>query len=80
MRGVQAANYIVQIHKQPKTSQCFKGITVYILLLVFVVVMITLLLLSFQEELVPSPGKLFSRAGVSLDVTKNASIRQKWLC
>lgn len=70
MRGIQATNYIVQIHMQPKTSQCFKGTTVYILCLVFVVVMIMLLLLSFQEELVPSPGKLLSEGVVSLDIIK----------
>lgn len=71
MRGVQATNYIVQIHKQPETSQCFKGTTVYILLLMFEVVMIMLLLLLFQEEPIPNPRKLLSDVVVSLDVIKN---------
>lgn len=70
MWGIQATNYIVQIHEQPETSQCFKGAAVYFLLLLFVVVMMVLLLLSFQEELIPSPRKLWSEAVVSLDAIK----------
>lgn len=62
MRGIQASNYMVQLHRQTKTSYCFKESIVYILHLVFVVIMIMLLLLSFQEGLVQSPRELLNEA------------------